>query len=70
MCSQNGIWQSIYVGYGIKNGDTCQQPTSPPDVMKDPEDSEEQPEPTPLVAPEPPLEPDTDEENKKGEEDE
>ena len=38
--------------------------------MKDPEDQEEQPEPTPLVAPEPPLEPDTEEENKKGEEDE
>jgi hypothetical protein len=44
----------------------CYDPTSPPDCCQDPDDRPEMPEPTPLEAPEEPLESDTDEE-KKGE---
>lgn len=60
-------YTNIYVGYGLKFGDVSYNPTSPPDVMSDPNEKPEQPEPTPLEAPEEPLEPDTDEENKKEE---
>lgn len=69
--SYNGKYSNIYVGYGLKFGDVAYNPTSPPEVIEDPEENQEQPEPTPLEAPEDPLEPDTDEENKpEGEEDE
>jgi radial spoke head protein 4A len=67
-CSQNGKFASIYVGYGLKRGDVCFNPTEPPEVQKDPSDQIEMPEPTPLHAPEEPPEPDTD--AKKGEGDE
>jgi len=66
----DGRYTNIYVGYGLKHGDVSYNPTSPPDVMQDPDEKPEQPEPTPLEAPEEPLEPDTDEENKKEGEDE
>jgi radial spoke head protein 4A len=59
-CAQNGKFASIYVGYGLKRGDVCFNPTEPPEVQKDPSDQTEQPEPTPLQAPEEPPEPDTD----------
>jgi hypothetical protein len=49
--AQNGKFVSIYVGYGLKRGDVCFNPTEPPEIMKDPVDQTEQPEPTPLVAP-------------------
>lgn len=65
--SQNGKFASIYVGYGLKRGDVCFNPTEPPEVQRDPVDQSEQPEPTPLTAPEEPPEEDTDK-AKKGEE--
>lgn len=58
--SQNSKFASIYVGYGLKRGDVCFNPTEPPEVQRDPVDQSEQPEPTPLVAPEEPPEDDTD----------
>jgi len=58
--SQNGKYASIYVGYGLKRGEVCFNPTEPPEVQKDPSDQNEQPEPTPLKAPEEAPEPDTD----------
>lgn len=64
--SYDGRFTNIYVGYGLKHGGVSYNPTSPPDVMRDPDEKVEQPEPTPLEAPEEPLEPDTDE-DKKGE---
>lgn len=66
--AKSGNYMNIYIGYGLKFGDVSYNPTSPPEVMKDPEEKPEQPEPTPLEAPEEPLEPDTDEEVKKEEE--
>jgi hypothetical protein len=30
--SQNGKFASIYVGYGLKRGDVCFNPTEPPEV--------------------------------------
>lgn len=60
--AKNGKYCTIYVGDGIKRGDTSFNPTEPPEVQSDPVDQIEQPEPTPLVAPEEPAEPDTDKE--------
>ena len=60
----------MYVGNGLKRGDACFSPTEPPEVLKDPLDQVEQPEPTPLTAPEEPLEDDTDKENGDNEEEE
>jgi len=54
--TQNGKWASLYIGYGIKTGDVCFNPTSPQDIMNDPEEVAEQPEPTPLEAPAAPVE--------------
>jgi hypothetical protein len=68
---KGGSFCSIYVGDGIKKGDTSYNPTEPPEVMSDPKDQVERPEPTPLQAPEEPAEPDTDKEAKaEGEEEE
>lgn len=39
--SQNGKFQSIYVGYGMKRGDVCFNPTEPPELQKDPLDQNE-----------------------------
>lgn len=64
-----GKYTNIYVGHGLKFGGVSYNPTSPPEVMKDPDEKVEQPEPTPLEAPEEPLEPDTDEEKKNEGED-
>jgi radial spoke head protein 4A len=58
--AQGGKFASIYVGYGIKKGDTCFNPIEPPEIQRDPVDHVEQPEPTPLTAPEQLPEPDTD----------
>ncbi len=49
--SQGGKFASIYVGYGMKNGDVNFNPTEPPEIQKDPVDQKEQPEPTPLTEP-------------------
>ena len=61
-------WVNFYLGYGIKSTDPTFVPISPPDVVGDPDDPVEQPEPTPLQAPEE-LESDS-EEDKKDEEEE
>jgi hypothetical protein len=68
--SQGGKFVSIYVGFGLKRGDVCFNPTEPPEVQKDPVDQMEQPEPTPLIAPELAPEPDTDQKPKDEEEQE
>lgn len=69
--SKGGVYTSVYVGYGLKKGDSSYFPTEPPMVQQDPLDQSEMPEPTPLQAPEEPPEPDTDAEKNKeeGEED-
>lgn len=43
--AKNGQFFSIYVGDCIKRGDTYFNPTEPPEVMADPQEGEEQPEP-------------------------
>ena len=68
--AQSGKFANIYVGYGLKKGDTCFNPTEPPEIMKDPVDQVEQPEPTPLHPKEQEPEPDTDADKKKAEGDE
>jgi len=54
-----GKFYSFYVGYGLKRGDPSFSPTNPPEVMSDPKEQEEQPEPTPLEEPKAELEPNT-----------
>jgi len=66
--SKGGKFTNVYVGYGLKRGDQSFSPTDPPEVLKDPQDQPEQPEPTPLHPPEEPVEDDTDKEE-EGEED-
>ena len=69
--AKGGVYTSVYVGYGLKKGDSSYFPTEPPMVQQDPQDQTERPEPTPLEAPEEPPEPDTDaEKNPEGEEEE
>lgn len=65
---KNGRWVGFYLGYGIKKTDPTFVPIAPPDVFADPDDPVEQPEPTPLEAPEM-LESDS-EEDKKQDDDE
>lgn len=65
---KNGKFCSIYVGDAIKQGDSSFNPIEPPEVMGDPSDQIEMPEPTPLEAPEEPAEPDTDKPEGEGEE--
>jgi len=66
--AKGGKFCSVYVGDGVKAGGTSYFPTEPPEVQSDPLDQIENPEPTPLEAPEEPAEPDTDAEvNPEGE---
>ena len=58
--SKSGKFCSIYVGDGLKFGGLSYFPVEPPEVQGDPVDQIEMPEPTPLVPPEEPAEPDTD----------
>jgi hypothetical protein len=57
---KNGRFCSVYIGDGTKQGDSAFNPIEPPEVMSDPSDQVENPEPTPLLPPEEPAEPDTD----------
>ena len=68
--AKGGKFCNFYVGYGLKKGDSSYQPTEPPEVQRDPDEQEQMPEPTPLVAPEEQPEEDTDKEDKPDEEDE
>ena len=43
--AKNGVFCNIYVGDCIKRGDNYFNPTEPPEVMEDPQEGEEQPEP-------------------------
>lgn len=67
--AKGGKFCNVYVGHGIKRGDYSFSPTEPPDVLKDPVDQPEMPEPTPLEAPEEPVEDDTDKEAEVEDED-
>ena len=49
---KGGRWVNFYLGFGVKKTDPSFVPIAPPDVLGDPDDPVEQPEPTPLVAPE------------------
>ena len=42
---------NIYVGDGVKKGESSYNPIEPPVVQSDPSDPTEQPEPTPLTEP-------------------
>ena len=58
--AKGGKFHNVYIGYGMKQGDSSFNPTEPPEVQADPQDMIENPEPTPLNAPQEPPEPDTD----------
>lgn len=50
--AKGGKFTSIYVGYGLKRGGTTQMPAAPEEVVKDPPEPKEYPEPYPLTEPE------------------
>ena len=58
--AKGGKFTTVYVGWGLKKGESSYQPTEPPEVQVDPDDQAEMPEPNPLEAPVEPLEIDTD----------
>ena len=58
--AKGGKYTSIYVGDGIKRGESSFNPTETPEVQTDPAEQVENREPTPFEAPEEPAEPDTD----------
>ena len=43
--AKNGVFASIYIGDGQKRGDSCFNPTEPPEIQQDPTQSPEEPEP-------------------------
>ena len=45
--AKGGKFTNIYVGYGLKRGDPIFNPTEPPEVQKDPEETGQQDEPKP-----------------------
>eukprot|EP00830_Metopus_es_P004108 TRINITY_DN137_c0_g1_i1.p1 TRINITY_DN137_c0_g1~~TRINITY_DN137_c0_g1_i1.p1 ORF type:complete len:482 (-),score=119.79 TRINITY_DN137_c0_g1_i1:21-1466(-) len=57
---QNGKWQSLYVGYGIKNAGDPFVPIGPAAMGVDQEDPEEAPEPNPQKLPDPVVAPNPD----------
>ena len=65
--AKGGKFTSIYVGWGLKKGESSYQPIEPPEVQVDPDDQAEMPEPNPLEAPVEPLEIDTDANEDDGE---
>lgn len=48
---QNGKYANIYMGYGLKFGGVCFNPTKPDFINDDPDNKAEKPEPTPLEEP-------------------
>lgn len=58
-CAKGGKYVGIYVGDGVKQGDSSYNPTEPPEVMEDPAEGMEMPEPTPLHEPVEVVEPET-----------
>ena len=65
--AKNGKYVNFYLGYGLKKGDSSFQPTEPPEVQQDPDETEMNDEPTPKTAPEEQPEEDTDKEEEKEE---
>ena len=57
--AKGGKFVGIYVGDGLKFGDCSYNPTEPPEVQSDPQESTENPEPTPLHEPVEAPEPET-----------
>jgi hypothetical protein len=57
--AKGGKFVGIYVGDGVKKGDTSFNPTEPPEVQSDPSEQVENPEPTPLHEPVAAPEPET-----------
>jgi hypothetical protein len=47
--SKAGKFTNIYIGYGMKRGDAIFNPTEPPEVQKDPEESIQAKEPAPKL---------------------
>jgi len=54
--AKGGKFTNVYVGYGIKKGDEIFNPTMPPEVQKDPEETPQAKEPEPKLPPEEPKE--------------
>lgn len=50
--SKGGKFTNIYLGYGIKRGDPIFQPTQPPEIGRDPEETQQAKEPQPKLPPE------------------
>ena len=65
--AKGGKFTSIYVGHGLKNGTSSYNPIEPPNVNEDPDEDEEKDEPNPKTEPPPTDEIDTDQEDKKEE---
>ena len=63
--AKGGKFTSIYVGYGLKRGGQSQMPAAPEDVVADPEEPKEMPEPFPLEEP-PAQDPNAAEANSQG----
>ena len=49
--AKGGKFVNIYIGWGLKKGDTAQNPTNPGAVQEDPDEPVEEPEPTPKDEP-------------------
>ena len=52
--SKGGKFTNIYIGNGMKRGESSLNPTEPPEVCADPSEPVELPEPTPLTEPDVP----------------
>ena len=60
--SKGGKFTNIYIGYGMKRGDAIFNPTEPPEIQKDPEETGQAKEPQPKAPEDKPKE-DGEEEN-------
>lgn len=54
--SKGGKFTNVYIGYGIKRGDPIFNPTEPPEVQKDPEETPQAREPEPKAPADKPKE--------------
>ena len=65
--AKGGKFVNVYVGWGIKRGDTAQKPVEPGSVQDDPIEPKEMPEPNPKDAPVEVVEEETKEEGEDSE---
>jgi radial spoke head protein 4A len=63
--AKGGKFLNFYLGFGMKRIDSSYQPTEPPEVQQDPDETDMQDEPTPKEAPEELPEEDTDKDEEK-----